>query len=96
MIPGAPKRSKKTWVCDSPSNRIEPTAEGHEGDVGPGPARFEQAAAEGAPADPARPRRRGANGASRPSSRNQTVNVSPCERHSSRPNWAIIARVKAV
>ena len=34
--------------------------------------------------------------ASRPSSRNQTVKVSPCERHSSRPNWAIIASVRAV
>ena len=37
-----------------------------------------------------------ASGASRPRSRNQTVNVSACERHSSRPNWAIIARVSAV
>ena len=35
-----------------------------------------------------------ANGARRPSRRNQTVNVSPLERHSSRPNWAIIASVK--
>ena len=34
--------------------------------------------------------------ASRPSSRNQTVNVSACDRHSSRPNWAIIATVSAV
>ncbi len=34
--------------------------------------------------------------ARRPSRRNQTVNVSPCDRHSSRPNWAIIAMVNAV
>ena len=38
----------------------------------------------------------GPNGASRPSTRNQTENVSPCIRQASRPNWAIIASVKPV
>ena len=35
-------------------------------------------------------------GASRPSSPNQTENVSPWFRQASRPNWAIIASVNAV
>ena len=67
-------------------------AEGDDDDIGRSPAGLEQAAGERSPADAARPRRPGANAASRPSSRNQTVNTSPCERHASRPNWAIIAR----
>ena len=36
------------------------------------------------------------NGAIRLSVRNQTVNVSPCARHSSRPNWAMSASVRTV
>ena len=36
------------------------------------------------------------NGAIRLRVRNQTLNVSPCARHSSRPNWAMSARVSTV
>ena len=70
-------------------------AEGDERHVGRRPAGLEQAAPERAGMDPPLlvDERQWA---SRPRSRNQTVKVSPCERHSSRPNWAIIASVNAV
>ncbi len=93
--PGAPNRSKNAWVCDSPSKMIDDT---------PNAIRVTSAADQPGSSRPlpnvrfvTRPSsstRR--NQASRPRRRNQTVNVSPCERHASRPNWAIIASVNAV
>ncbi len=92
---GNPKRSYQIWVCESPSNRIDPTPSAiitTSDSCQPGSSN---------PLANGRWRTRpvsstSANGASRPSSRNQTVKISPCERHVSRPNWAIIASVSAV
>ena len=95
-MPGAPNRSKKTSVCDSPSKMIDETPSATSVTSAAGPARFEQPAAERSARDASvlvdQSRTRPADRAVR----NQTVNVSPCERHSSRPNWAIIASVSAV
>ena len=90
--PGAPKTSKKAWVWDRPSKMIEDT---------PNATSATSAPVQPGSSSPLPNERRwtrpssstSRNQASRPRSRNQTVNVSPRERHSSRPNWAIIASV---
>ena len=92
-IAGAPNRSKKLSVCDRPSKMIEET---------PNATSVTSAADQPGSSRPLPNERRWTRPSSstrrqwarRPSRRNQTVNVSPCERHSSRPNWAIIASVQ--
>ena len=93
--PARRTRSKKLSVCDRPSKMIEET---------PNATRVTSAADQPGSSRPL-PNERGwtrpssstsRQWARRPSRRNQTVNVSPWERHSSRPNWAIIASVSAV
>ena len=94
-MPGAPNRLKKLSVCDSPSKMIDDTPK----------ATSVTSAADQPGSSRPLPNGRGwtrpssstsRQWARRPRVRNQTVKVSPCDRHSSRPNWAIIARVSAV
>jgi hypothetical protein len=92
---GNPKVSYQTWVCESPSNRIEPT---------PSPIITTSDSRQPGSSSPlANERRRirpsssaSANGARRPRRRNQTVKISAFARQVSRPNCAIIASVSAV
>ena len=95
--PGAPNTSNHGWVCDSPSNRIEavPAATRMRSSIRQ-PGRSSPDANDRRATRPSRGSPTSAVGASRPSSPNQTLNVSPLARHASRPNWAIIARVNAV
>ena len=72
-------------VCDRPSKRIEPTPERDEGHVGPRPTGLQQADCRmsvGGYVPPHPPARTGRAG---PSSRNQTVKVSPLRRHGVAP-----------
>ena len=59
---GRPKRSNQICVCESPSNRIDPTPSAIERRRRTLPARLQQAAGERPPADPARPRRQARTG----------------------------------
>ena len=108
---GAPNTDAKATVWDRPSKMIEATPTAHSATraIDHGPRRSPVAngrrsrtvasTASGSASSPSSAVRAAGttpNGASRFSVRNQTVNVSPWARHSSRPNWAISATVSSV